>query len=192
MLYKNCNTCLEFQQIQPNKKTIHHDIPIRPWDVVGVDKLQIIAKNYLCIVDYHSKFLVVKKMEGLSADSLILALKVVFVEYSIPKRVISETGGNFISEKCKNFYNSLNIEQAVSLLYPHWRNRQVEACIKFIKCTTRKCLDSGGDIHISLLQIRTTPLGQGLPSPATLLFNYLVRGITSVIDRLLINTDNNE
>ena len=34
---KNCNTCLEFQQTQPKEKIIHHDIPIRPWDVVGAD-----------------------------------------------------------------------------------------------------------------------------------------------------------
>ena len=29
--------------------------------------------NYLCIVDFHSKFSVIKMMKGLSADSLILA-----------------------------------------------------------------------------------------------------------------------
>ena len=35
-------------------------------------------------------------------------------------------------------------------------------------------MDSGGDIHMALLQICTTPLGQGLPSLAMLLFNHLV------------------
>ena len=35
-------------------------------------------KNYLCIVDYHSKFPIVKKTEDMSADSLILAYKVIF------------------------------------------------------------------------------------------------------------------
>ena len=141
---KNCNTCLEFQQTQTREKIIHHDIPIRLWDVVGADMFQLNNKNYLCIVDYHSRFLVVKKMEGLSADSLTLVLKVVFAEYGIHKRVMSDAGGNFISEKFKNFCNSFNIEQAVSLLYQHQSNRQVEACIKFIKCTMEKCFDSGG------------------------------------------------
>ena len=65
--------------------------------------IQLNNKNYLHVVDYHSKFLVVKKMEGLSADNLISALKVVFAEYSIPKRVMSDTGDNFISEKIQKF-----------------------------------------------------------------------------------------
>ena len=41
-----------------------------------------------------------------------------------------------------------------------------------------------------LLQIHTTPLGQGLQSPATLLFNCLVCGIMPVIDRKPIGGDN--
>ena len=90
------------------------------------------------------------------------------------------------------FCNNLNIEQAVSLSYHHQSNRQVEACIKFIKCTMKKCFNSWSDIHIGLLQIRSTPLGQGPPSPATLLFNCLVRGIMPIIDRLPINTDSDD
>ena len=45
---------------------------------------------------------------------------------------------------------------------------------------------------MAMLQIRTTPLGQGLPSPATLLFNCPVRGIMSVMDRPPINIDNDD
>ena len=53
----------------------------------------------------------------------------------------------------------------------------------------KKYLDSGGDIHLAMLQVRTPPLGQGLPSPATLLFNYPVRGIIPVMDRPPIDID---
>ena len=134
----------------------------------------------------------VKKTEGLSADSLIAAFKVVFSEYGIPKKIILDAGGNFISETFKNFCNSLNIEQAVSSSYHHQSNRQVEACIKFIKYTMKKCADSRNDMHIALPQIKTRLQGQGLPSPAMLLFNCLVRGIMPVINRMLIGTDDDE
>ena len=43
-----------------------------------------------------------------------------------------------------------------------------------------------------MLQIRTTPLGQGLPNPATLLFNCPVIGIMPVMDRQPINIDNDD
>ena len=34
---KSCKTCLEFQHMQPQKKIIHHDILLRPWEVLGAD-----------------------------------------------------------------------------------------------------------------------------------------------------------
>ena len=56
----------------------------------------------------------------------------------------------------------------------------------------KKGSNSGGDIHMAMLQIRTTPLGQGLPSPAMLLFNHPVRGIMPIKDRPAINIDNDD
>ena len=69
-------------------------------------------KNYLCAVDYHSKFPVIKKMEDLSADSLILTCKIFFSEHGLPKKM-SGAGTNFISDKFKRFCQNLNIEQVV-------------------------------------------------------------------------------
>ena len=42
---------------------------------------------------------------------------------------------------------------------------------------------------MALLQIHTTPLGQGLPSPATLMFNRPVHGIMPVVDCKSIGHD---
>ena len=123
--------------MQPKEKIIHHDIPMRPWEVLGAGIFQLNNKNYLCVVDYHSKFPVIKRMEGLSAENLITTVKSIVAEYGIPCRLMSDTGSNFVSEKFRGFCSSLNIKQAVSSLYNHQSNRQVEACIKFIKCTTK-------------------------------------------------------
>ena len=75
---------------------------------------------------------------------------------------MSDAGTNFVSDKLRKFCSGLNIEQAVSSVYHHQSNGQVETYIKFIKLTLKKCADSGGDIHIALLQIHSTPLGQGV------------------------------
>ena len=32
---KLCGICLEFQQTQPREKIMHHDIPLRLWEVIG-------------------------------------------------------------------------------------------------------------------------------------------------------------
>ena len=74
------------------------------------------------------------------AESLILACKVIFLEYGLPKRIMSDAGGNFISEKFRQFCKFMNIEQVTSSSYHHQSNGQVEACIKIVKHTMKNAL----------------------------------------------------
>ena len=110
-------------------------------------------KHYLFIVDYHSEFPNIKKTEDLSADSLILTCKAIFAEYGLPKKIMSDSGGNFVSDELKTFCENLNIEHVFSSSYHHQSDEQVEACIKFVKHTLKKCFDTKDDPHIALLQI---------------------------------------
>ena len=56
-------------------------------------------KNYLCIIDYNSKFPIIKRLEGLSAENLTNAVKIIFMEYGLPQKIISDTGTNFVSDR---------------------------------------------------------------------------------------------
>ena len=127
--------------------------------MLGADVFHFNNENYLCIIDYHSKFPVIKRLEGLSAVSLITTTKIIFAKYDIPQKLMSDTGTNFVSDKFWQFCKSINVEQAISLAYHHQSNGQVDACIKVIKHTFKKCTNSGGDINMALLQICTTLLG---------------------------------
>ena len=129
---------------------IHHDIPIRLNNLIGADMFTLNNRQYLCIVDYHSKFMIVKKTKDLSAASLILTCYIIFAGYGIPKKIMSDSSSNFISDKFKTFCKSLNIEQAFSSSSYHQSSRQVEACIKFVMHTLRKCFVSRSDSHIAL------------------------------------------
>ena len=55
-----------------------------------------------------------------------------------------------------------------------------------------KCIETNDDMHIALLQIRSTPLEFWLPSPAMLLFNCPIQGIMSIINGTPINSNNDE
>ena len=37
--------------MQPKEKIIDHDIPLRPWEVLGTNVFHFSNNNYLCIVD---------------------------------------------------------------------------------------------------------------------------------------------
>ena len=128
------------------------------------------------------KFPIVRKVQGLSAEHLINAVSAIFAEYGIPQKLMSDAGINFVSEKFRHFCKSTNVEQAVSLTYQHQSNGQVKACIKFIKQMFKKCAKSGRDKNITLLQVHTMSIGQGLPSQMTIMFNRQVQGIMPVVD----------
>ena len=121
--------------MQPKEKIIHHDLPLRPWEVVRADIFHFSNKNYLCIVDYDSKFPVIKGLEGLLVENLINTVKIIFAKYGIPQKIMSDTGTTFISDKFQQFCATVNVEQAASSAYHHQNNGQVKACIKFMKST---------------------------------------------------------
>ena len=60
------------------------------------------------------------------------------------------------------------------------------------KVIAQKCIDTKSDPHIALLQIRSTPPLQGLPSSVTLLFNCPIRDIMPIINRPLIGLNDND
>ena len=65
-------------------------------------------RNYLCIVDYHSQFLVVKQVEGFSTENLMKTCKIIFWECGLPSKTVSDVQTLFQS----NFKSS-----AVNLAY---------------------------------------------------------------------------
>ena len=85
---KQCATCLEYQQTQPQKGALYYEIPYKLWEIVSADIFMVNNKTILCIVDYNSKFPIVKKVGSLSADDLVQTAKLMFAEYGIPKNCL--------------------------------------------------------------------------------------------------------
>ena len=55
-----------------------------------------------------------------------------------------------------------------------------------------KLFDNNNDINLTLLQIGLMPIGTGLPSPATLLFNRPIRALLPQMNREPININADE
>ena len=50
---------------------LDHEIPDKLWETLGEDIITVNEKHYLCIVDYHNKFPVIKHITAFNADNLI-------------------------------------------------------------------------------------------------------------------------
>ena len=65
----------------------------------------------LCVVDYYSKFPIVKKISVLSPDDLRHTSKLIFAELGLPKKIISDAGTGVTSDIFKEFCRKLKIQQ---------------------------------------------------------------------------------
>ena len=151
---KHSSACLEYKNMQLQEKTIPYEVLAKLLEEVGTDIFMVSNENLPCIVDLYSKFPVVKKVKSTSAEDLIQATKVEFTEFGLPTKLASGSDTNFVSELFKKFCRHLNIYQVVISLYHHQSNGQVEACIKFVKCTIKKCRSNNIDVKFALLHIR--------------------------------------
>ena len=93
----------------------------------------MVNKNILFIVDYYSKFPVVKKVVSLLAGDLVHTTRMIFAEFGLPRKIISNVETKFTSETFKAFCKKLNIQQSITLSYHHQNNGQGETYIKFVK-----------------------------------------------------------
>ena len=116
---KQCTTCLEYQWTETQEKALHHEIPCRPWKVVDGGVFMINGKTLLCIVDYQSKFPVVKKVNSLSADDPLQMTKLIFGENGLPKNTVPDVATNLTADILKAFCRRMNIQQTLTSSYHH-------------------------------------------------------------------------
>ena len=60
---KQCAICMECQQTQPCQKEIPYEMPHKPWEVFDANIFAVKNNTLLCIIDYYSKFPVVKRRQ---------------------------------------------------------------------------------------------------------------------------------
>ena len=66
-----------------------YEIPPILWKVIGTDLVCIAGETYLVVVNYHSKFLFIRKMHY-ACTSREVKRTLTFGEHGIPKHIISD------------------------------------------------------------------------------------------------------
>ena len=74
-MVKSCTACSELLPTRPANPVIPHPIPTSAWYALGADILYLDKKIYLCVLDYCSKFQIVKELPDNSTHSLKEAFK---------------------------------------------------------------------------------------------------------------------
>ena len=173
-MISRCDVCTTYRNKLPKQELIHHEIPTNPWTKLGTDLFSLKGKEYLVVIDYTSKFVIVAHLERTDSSCVITKLKNMFSVHGIPKELFSDGGPQFTSSQFKHFQKEWDFHHTRSSPHYPQSNGQVERTVQTVKRALRKALESGEDPYLALLTINTTPDISG-KSPAEKLFGRHTR-----------------
>ena len=105
----SCEICKEFRNKQAKQPIKAHEIPERPWQILGTDLFELDRQHYLVLVDYYSKFFEVSKVNGTGIEYTINALKQHFARHGIGEKLISDNGPSYASQRFAEFAKNISV-----------------------------------------------------------------------------------
>ena len=123
---KDCDICNKYQAEQPKLPVMQPDLPKRPWEKLGTDIFEFKGNKYLMIVDYYSRFPVIRLLSDITADAICKHFTSVLAEYGLPSVIITDFGTQYISAKFKDSYTKSGITLTFSSPYHHQANSLAE------------------------------------------------------------------
>ena len=182
-----CEVCRQYET-SPQKETLmSHELATRPWEKIGVDIFDFDDENFLITVDYFSNYWEVDKLISLTSAQVILILKLKshFARFGIPDKLVSDNGTQFSSTEFASFSKKWEFEHLTSSPHNSKANGKVESAVKTAKRILRKCLASGIDPYLGILEYRNTPTQGISSSPVQRLMNRRTKTLIPTADSLL-------
>ena len=173
-MVEQCSTCA-YQRRQHAQPLIPTEFPERPFQMVAVDLFELRKKCYLILVDYFSRFSIVKRLPSTTSNMVIEQLKSRFAQHGIPKVLRSDNGPQFVSTQFKEFTKNWSISHQTSSPRFAQSNGEVERCVQ----TVKNLISKSKDPYLALLAYRTTPLANG-EAPCQLLMGRMLRSTIPV------------
>ena len=171
-LILNCQLCLIYSRSK-DKNMPHtalvHEVPLVPWSKVATDIFHHESQSYLLVVNYTSRFPIVRKLKSMSAQHIADHFKSIFSEYGWPDTLLSDNGLCYVAETFANLMKEYAVNHITSSPHYPQSNRLAERFVQIAKNLLYKAKDEGTDIHKYLIIYRNTPLASTSRSPMQML-----------------------
>ncbi|XP_008484631.1 uncharacterized protein K02A2.6-like, partial [Diaphorina citri] len=167
-----CYLCEKYQRAKTNETMLSHDVPNLPFEQLGMDIMTYQAQDYLVVVDHYSKWLEIVKLRSKSCSEIIKKLKIIFSNFGIPQRCVSDNSP-FNSKEIKEFCSLYNIKWIYSSPLHPKSNSLAEKAVGIAKNIIKKSIDLKTDFLDLLIEYRATKLPTlGLSPSEILLGSY--------------------
>ena len=126
---------------------LSHKIPLVPWSKVATDIFHFKSKSYLLVVDYTSRFPIVRELKSMSVQYITEHFRLIFSEYGWPDTLVSDNGPCYVAEMFTNVMKEYAVNHITSSpLYPQ-SNGLPEKIMQIVKNLFYKAKDEGTDIY---------------------------------------------
>lgn len=186
---RGCSVCLSVRKM-PALAPLHPWAwPRQPWHRIHVDFAEKDGKNFLVVVDSHSKWPEVILMGSTTSAKTIEVLRGLFATWGIPKELVSDNGPQLISEEMERFLRENGVKHILSAPYHPATNGAAENSVQTLKNALKKQLLDVKTSTLSLqhrlarflLSYRTTPHTVTGQPPAELFLKRTLRTRLSMV-----------
>ena len=113
-----CAICQEHASSNPQHFQYISEVPPHPWHTLGTDIFYHRKQDYLVLINYFSKFLIVRKLPNSTTGAVVKELSITVSEYGIQLIIQSDNGPCYSSQEFKTFLQDLQITHCTSS--PHY------------------------------------------------------------------------
>ena len=108
-MVKTCEKCQEFSRRNNRDPILSRELPLVAWTLLEMDLFTCENTNFLLVIDVTSQFPVVRILPNETSRSVINALKGIYCDFGLPRRVLSDNGPCFKSHEFVDFHTKLNV-----------------------------------------------------------------------------------
>ena len=178
-MVKTCEKCQEFSRRNNRDPILPRELPLVSWTLLEMDLFTCENTNFLLVIDVTSQFPVVRILPNETSRSVINALKGIYCNFGLPRRVLSDNGPCFKSHEFVDFHTKLNVSVEQTSAYNHQSVGAVECMVQTIKQIMAKNAD---EAWLAMLIFRATDIPGLNKSPGEILNGRKYRIGLPVID----------
>ena len=171
-LILNCQLCLKYSRLKDKNMphtALGHEIPPVPWSKVATDIFHYKSKSYLLVVDYTSRFPIVREIKSMSAQHIAEHFRLIFSEYGWPDTLVSDNGPCYVAKTFTTLMKEYAVNHNTSSPHYPQSNGLAEKFVQIVKNLFYKAKDEGTGIYKCLMIYHNTPIATTSKSPMQML-----------------------
>ena len=169
-LVQKCSLCQSQQNSTSSNQKYVSEVPPHQWHTIVLDLFYFRRIDFLVVVDYFSKYLIMRKIANSTSSAVNKELGMIFSEFGKPQVFRSDNGPCNASQEFKFFTQKWSIEHRTSSPHYPQSNDLAEFMAKVSKNVIEKSILQDLPWNQLLLDYRCTPISSEIPSPAKILF----------------------